>query len=106
MTRCENDLNEIADLLQPVGRDDSKPLHKHCDGDADTEPISWETAQDEASRWLGSLRLGRSAWDAPLGTLRLGREMVMEAARRKLENYGSVKSRAMAATRDGCRARK
>lgn len=63
------------------------------DGDAADHSISWETAQDEAAKWLGTLKLGRDLYGQTIDLSARGdtlkaegefRRMVLEAARRKL----------------------
>jgi len=73
-------------------------LHKSRDGDAAEISISWETAGEEASKWLGSLRLGRDLFGKTVNLADKGatlpfagefRGMVLEAARRKLVKRGA-----------------
>ncbi len=62
-------------------------------GDANAESISWSDAQEEASKWLGTLKLGRDLFGKTVDLQTKGdtlpftgefRRMVIEAARRKL----------------------
>jgi hypothetical protein len=62
-------------------------------GDADTRPVSWKSAQEEASKWLGTLQLGRDLFGQVVDLSQKGdtlpfegefRAMVLEAVRRKL----------------------
>lgn len=71
---------------------------KSRDGDASKWTIGWQDAQEAASAWLGSLRLGRdltgkvvdlSTRGASLEATGEFRRMVLEAARRKLVKRGA-----------------
>ena len=77
------------------------PLHSHCNdraGDASTLAVGWQDAQEAASEWLGTLRLGRDLTGKSVDLSDKGdtlsvtgdfRRMVLEAARRKLVKRGA-----------------
>lgn len=60
--------------------------------------MSWQEAQDEAAKWLGTLRLGRDLFRQTIDLREAAksmpyegkfRDMVLEAARRKLKKRGA-----------------
>lgn len=68
------------------------------DGDAADLAISWESAGEEASKWLGSLKLGRDLFGKTIDLTPHAaslpfdgefRGMVLEAVRRKLVKRGA-----------------
>ncbi len=96
---------KVWERLRLTGKSPAKLVRKACtaaavasqsvfrDGDADSQSVSAETAKEEASKWLGSLRLGRDLYGQVVDLSARGdtlpftgefRRMVIEAARRKL----------------------